>query len=98
MGSSSIAILHRHNLQQGQAVLPFLRDFAALMMGVALAGFTIGSVQGGMYVVSAHIYPTECRASGVGWALGAGRLGGIVSSFASEQLLASEARETGFFV
>jgi AAHS family 4-hydroxybenzoate transporter-like MFS transporter len=71
---------------------------AALLAGVALAGFTIGSVQGGMYVVSAHIYPTECRASGVGWALGVGRLGGIVSSFAGAQLLASKARETGFFV
>jgi MFS transporter, AAHS family, 4-hydroxybenzoate transporter len=63
-----------------------------------LAGVAIGSIQGGMYVVSAHIYPTECRASGVGWALGVGRFGGIVSSFAGALLLASEARESGFFV
>jgi MFS transporter, AAHS family, 4-hydroxybenzoate transporter len=70
---------------------------AALMAGIALAGFTIGSIQGGMYVVSAHIYPTECRASGIGWALGIGRLGGIFSSFGGALLLASSARETGFF-
>jgi AAHS family 4-hydroxybenzoate transporter-like MFS transporter len=70
----------------------------ALMAGVALAGVAIGSIQGGMYVVSAHIYPTECRASGVGWALGVGRIGGVFSSFAGALLLASEARETGFFV
>jgi MFS transporter, AAHS family, 4-hydroxybenzoate transporter len=70
----------------------------ALMAGIALAGFMIGSIQGGMYVVSAHIYPTECRASGVGWALGVGRIGGVVSSFAGAMLLASGARETGFFV
>jgi AAHS family 4-hydroxybenzoate transporter-like MFS transporter len=71
---------------------------AALMAGIALAGLMIGSIQGGMYVVSAHIYPTECRASGVGWALGIGRLGGIFSSFAGALLLASKAREMGFFV
>jgi MFS transporter, AAHS family, 4-hydroxybenzoate transporter len=70
----------------------------ALMAGIALAGLMIGSIQGGMYVVSAHIYPTECRASGVGWALGIGRLGGIFSSFAGALLLTSEAREMGFFV
>jgi MFS transporter, AAHS family, 4-hydroxybenzoate transporter len=71
---------------------------AELMAGIALAGLMIGSIQGGMYVVSAHIYPTECRASGVGWAIGSGRLGGIVSSFVGALLLASRARETGFFV
>jgi AAHS family 4-hydroxybenzoate transporter-like MFS transporter len=71
---------------------------AALLAGVALAGITTGSIQAGMYVVSAHIYPTECRASGVGWALGVGRLGGVFSSFAGALLLASGARETGFFL
>jgi AAHS family 4-hydroxybenzoate transporter-like MFS transporter len=71
---------------------------ATLIVGIALAGLMIGSIQGGMYVVSAHIYPTECRASGVGWALGIGRLGGIISSFACALLLASSAHETGFFV
>jgi MFS transporter, AAHS family, 4-hydroxybenzoate transporter len=70
----------------------------ALMAGLALAGLMIGAIQGGMYVVSAHIYPTECRASGVGWAVGIGRLGGIFSSFVSALLLASKARETGYFV
>jgi AAHS family 4-hydroxybenzoate transporter-like MFS transporter len=69
----------------------------ALMAGIALAGFTICSIQVGMFAVSAHIYPTECRASGVGWTLGVGRLGGVASSFAGALLLASKARETGFF-
>jgi AAHS family 4-hydroxybenzoate transporter-like MFS transporter len=71
---------------------------AALMAGLALAGLTIGAIQSGMYVVSAHIYPTECRASGVGWALGVGRLGGVASSFVGALLLASKARESGFFI
>jgi AAHS family 4-hydroxybenzoate transporter-like MFS transporter len=60
---------------------------AALMAGVAVAGFTITAVQIGMYAVSAHIYPTSCRSSGVGWALGTGRLGGILSSFGGAWLL-----------
>lgn len=71
---------------------------AALMAGIAVAGFTISSIQVGMYIVSAHIYSTECRAAGVGWALGIGRLGGILSSFGGALLLASQSRETGFFV
>lgn len=73
------------------------RSLTTLMAGVALAGFAIGSIQGGIYVVSAHIYPTECRASGVGWALGIGRLGGILSSFGGALLLASRGREAGLF-
>jgi AAHS family 4-hydroxybenzoate transporter-like MFS transporter len=42
--------------------------------------------------------PTELCASGVGWALGVGRLGGIVSSFAGSLFLASAAGEAGFFL
>ncbi len=60
----------------------------ALMAGVAVAGLAINAVQIGMYAVSAHIYPTACRSSGVGWALGVGRLGGILSSFGGALLLA----------
>jgi MFS transporter, AAHS family, 4-hydroxybenzoate transporter len=61
---------------------------ASLMVWVAIAGAAIGAVQGGMYAVAAHVFPTECRASGVGCATGAGRLGGIIASFAGGSLLA----------
>ncbi|HEY8536577.1 MAG TPA: MFS transporter [Vicinamibacterales bacterium] len=59
----------------------------ALMSGIAVAGLATNAVQIGMYGVAAHIYPTQCRSSGVGWALGVGRLGGILSSFAGGLLL-----------
>lgn len=72
------------------AVLP------SLMAGIAVAGFTINAVQVGMYAVAAHIYPTICRSSGVGWALGAGRLGGILSSLVGGLLLA-QGGGRGFF-
>lgn len=71
---------------------------AALLAGIAAAGFVINAIQVGMYAVVAHIYPTELRASGVGWALGVGRLGGIVSSFAGSLFLASAAGEAAFFL
>ena len=44
--------------------------------------FVIGfGIQGGfvgLYAVAARIYPTSFRATGVGWAIGIGRLGGII--------------------
>ncbi|HSD75659.1 MAG TPA: MFS transporter [Steroidobacteraceae bacterium] len=68
-----------------------------LMTGIAFAGLGINAVQIGMYAVSAHVYPTVCRASGVGWALGAGRVGGILSAFYGGALLAQSGGR-GFFI
>jgi AAHS family 4-hydroxybenzoate transporter-like MFS transporter len=68
-----------------------------LMAGIAFAGLGVNAVQIGMYAVSAHIYPTVCRSSGVGWALGAGRLGGILSAFFGGALFAQSGGR-GFFV
>jgi AAHS family 4-hydroxybenzoate transporter-like MFS transporter len=70
---------------------------ALLMAGIAAAGLGINALQIGMYAVSAHIYPTVCRSTGVGWALGAGRIGGILSAFFGGALLA-QAGGRGFFV
>ncbi|HEY5613810.1 MAG TPA: MFS transporter, partial [Lysobacter sp.] len=71
-------------------------DDTALMLGVAGAGLAINAVQIGMYAVVANVYPTACRSSGVGWALGVGRIGGIVSAFAGSMLL-TQAGGAGFF-
>ncbi len=68
----------------------------ALMAGIAVAGLAITAVQIGMYAVTAHIYPTACRSSGVGWALGVGRFGGILSSFGGALLL-TQGGSQGFF-
>ena len=47
-----------------------------LAIGVLLqAGFT------GLYAVAAKIYPTEIRATGVGWAIGLGRFGAVVGPY-----------------
>jgi AAHS family 4-hydroxybenzoate transporter-like MFS transporter len=57
-------------------------DFALLLVLMFAAGATVLSVQVGLYSVSAYAYPTSARASGVGAALGVGRVGGIASAFA----------------
>ena len=33
----------------------------------------------GLYAVAARLYPTEFKTTGVGWAIGMGRIGGIVA-------------------
>lgn len=83
---AAAALLHLSRLPLGGADSAGL--LPALMAGIAIAGLAINAVQIGMYAVSAHIYPTACRSSGVGWALGFGRLGGILSSFGGALLLA----------
>ena len=57
-------------------------DLTALLIIMAGIGAAILGVQTGLYSVSAHAYPTSARATGVGAALGVGRLGGILSAFA----------------
>jgi AAHS family 4-hydroxybenzoate transporter-like MFS transporter len=54
-------------------------------------------VQVGLYALAAYAYPTSCRASGVGAAVGIGRMGGIVSSFAGAVALAIGDGVTTFF-
>jgi benzoate transport len=49
-----------------------------ILLVLALLGFGIQGGFVGLYSLSARLYPTEFRTTGVGWAMGAGRLGGIV--------------------
>jgi MFS transporter, AAHS family, 4-hydroxybenzoate transporter len=69
---------------------------AALMGGIAVAGAAICAVQVGLYAVAAHVFPTECRSSGVGFSLGAGRMGGIAASLGGGLLLTMTGA-AGFF-
>ena len=69
----------------------------AIMIALAIAGFCILGVQITMYAVAAHVYPTVCRAAGVGWAVGIGRLGGVLSAIVGGVLMA-RAGVSAFFV
>jgi MFS transporter, AAHS family, 4-hydroxybenzoate transporter len=51
-----------------------------LGLGVFLTGCSISGAQVCISVMSASFYPTHCRATGVSWASGVGRIGSIVGS------------------
>jgi len=63
-------------------------DVATLMIAIAAVGFVMIGIQTVAYRLSTHLYPTQIRASGVGWAAACGRLGGILSSLIVGWLLA----------
>lgn len=67
-----------------------------LMSGIAVAGIAINAVQVGLYALAAHVFPTQCRTSGVGFSLGAGRTGGIAASLGGGVLLTLSGA-AGFF-
>jgi MFS transporter, AAHS family, 4-hydroxybenzoate transporter len=46
---------------------------------LAWTGGLINAVQTTMYALAAHVYPTSIRATGVGTAVGFGRIGGVLS-------------------
>lgn len=56
----------------------FFAGSGLLLLIFGLLGFGIQGGFVGLYAVAARMYPTSFRATGVGWAMGAGRLGGIV--------------------
>jgi MFS transporter, AAHS family, 4-hydroxybenzoate transporter len=72
----------------GQAAgSPVTLNVVALMAEIAVVGFVMIGIQTAAYRLSTHLYPTRIRSSGVGWAAGFGRLGGILSSFIAGWLL-----------
>jgi len=59
----------------------------ALLVGVVfLAGVVMNTAQSSLPALAAGFYPTEGRATGVGWMLGLGRFGGIAGSFLVAEL------------
>jgi AAHS family 4-hydroxybenzoate transporter-like MFS transporter len=64
------------------AATPWLAAIA-----VFFAGFCVSGSQVGANALSAAFYPTDCRATGVSWANGVGRLGSVVGSVAGGAML-----------
>jgi len=59
-----------------------------LALTIACAGLGIIGGQNASHALSSEFYPTRMRATGVGWALGIGRIGSIVGPILGGQLLA----------
>lgn len=58
-------------------VFGFFKGSILILVLFGLIGFGIQGGFVGMYSLAARLYPTEIRATGVGWAVGAGRIGAI---------------------
>jgi hypothetical protein len=50
-----------------------------------------------MFAVAAHVYPTFCRSTGIGWSLAVARFGGIISSFVGASFFAFGLMARDFF-
>lgn len=57
-----------------------------LVLVVLLAGTVMNTAQSSLPALAAAFYPTQGRATGVGWMLGLGRFGGIAGSFLVAEL------------
>jgi AAHS family 4-hydroxybenzoate transporter-like MFS transporter len=53
-------------------------SYVLLMAVVFVLGFTVQGAQAGINAMAAAFYPTRMRSTGVGWALGIGRIGSII--------------------
>ncbi|MGY4399178.1 AAHS family 4-hydroxybenzoate transporter-like MFS transporter [Sphingomonas sp. UYAg733] len=85
LGASTVAIA----MSLAIHMLPVGTDlFRLIFIGLAVAGFCIGGVMAGNFVVAAQAYPTPIRARGIGLVAAVSRIGAILSSFAGGAALA----------
>jgi MFS transporter, AAHS family, 4-hydroxybenzoate transporter len=70
----------------------------ALCVVIFLAGMTITGSQTGVNGACGKLYPARMRTSGIGWALGIGRLGGIAAPVLGGYLLAIGLPPTRMFL
>lgn len=76
----------------------FLRDPPTIMVVLALLGFTVQGGFIGLYPMAARMYPTLVRSTGVGWAIGIGRIGAIVAPVVAGVLMAQGVSMAGSFI
>jgi AAHS family 4-hydroxybenzoate transporter-like MFS transporter len=72
--------------------------YAMLLLMSFLAGLTIIGSQTGANGTCGKLYPARMRTSGLGWALGIGRLGGIAAPLLGGYLLAIGLKPTHIFL
>ncbi|AJX00440.1 sugar (and other) transporter family protein [Burkholderia gladioli] len=61
-----------------------------IIVATAIAGCALLGVQAGLNALAAETYPTSIRATGAGWALGAGRLGSIAGPLLGGAMMAAQ--------
>jgi benzoate transport len=76
------------------AVLMVIFAASPAMLGLYMSmtfliGFTQQGGFTGLYAIAAKVYPTEIRSTGVGWAIGLGRLGAVAGPWVAGYLIAA---------
>lgn len=64
-------------------------NVVVMLIGAGLAGSIVVGGQIAMNAIAASFYPTEIRSTGVGWALGIGRIGSIIGPLVGGYLIGS---------
>jgi MFS transporter, AAHS family, 4-hydroxybenzoate transporter len=62
-------------------------DTGLMIFGLGLHGLFVNAAQVTMFALSAHVYPTNVRATGTAWAMAFGRFGAILSAFAGAAII-----------
>lgn len=62
-------------------------NFPVMMLVTFILGVTVQGTQAGLNALSAMYYPTTMRSTGVGWALGVGRVGSILGPLIGGMML-----------
>lgn len=73
-------------------------NLALLVVTVFVAGIIMNTAQSSLPALAAGFYPTEGRATGVGWMLGMGRFGGVAGSFLVAELSRMQLSLSGIFL
>jgi AAHS family 4-hydroxybenzoate transporter-like MFS transporter len=63
------------------------KSFMVIMAATLILGMLIQGAQAGLNALSASFYPTTIRSTGVGWALGIGRIGSIIGPLVGGMML-----------
>ena len=67
-----------------------LQNVAILLPAMFLTGVSINGGQASLNTIAATYYPTAIRATGIGWALGVGRIGSILGPIVGGALVAAQ--------
>jgi AAHS family 4-hydroxybenzoate transporter-like MFS transporter len=80
------------------AIALFALPYAVLLVTTFLAGMAIIGSQTGLNATCGKLYPARMRTTGLGWALGIGRLGGIAAPVLGGYLLSLGMAPTHIFL
>tara|TARA_B100001093_G_C26479318_1_gene864130 strand:- start:255 stop:755 length:501 start_codon:yes stop_codon:yes gene_type:complete len=62
-------------------------ELVGLLISASFMGFFLIGAMIGLYTIAPDLYPSTHRATGMGWAIGVGRIGAIISPFFGGVLL-----------